>query len=270
MSGAHRQSVVARLLGRQPQSAAKKPPTAPVAARDLEREARPVDGGVEGFDTEDAKAINQARLDHLASLQLPLTGRRVLDVGSGPAHLAQFFVERGCSVLSTDARQENIDRMRELYPEHEGQVADVEDADFTAFGQFDVVFCYGLLYHLENPLRALRNVAAVCDDLLLLETMVCDSSAPVLRLDDEYLSANQALRGLAHRPSPSWVGMALNRIGFRYVFIAREPPAYPDYRFEWRDDGTTTRDGHNLRAIFVASRKPLDNDRLVPIVEAAG
>jgi SAM-dependent methyltransferase len=239
-----------------------------IASRDIEREERPAGGGVEGFDTDDATAINRARLEHLASLELRLEGRRVLDVGSGPAHLAQFFVERGCSVVSTDARQENIDRMRELYPRHEGHVADVEETDFSQFGRFDVVFCYGLLYHLENPLRALRNVAAVCDDLLLLETMICDSSAPVLRLEDEYLSANQALRGLAHRPSPSWVGTALNRIGFRHVTIAREPPDHQDYRFEWRNDAATARDGHLLRAIFVASRQPLANERLVPIVEA--
>jgi SAM-dependent methyltransferase len=248
--------------------AASDSPEIRVAPRDVEREARPADGGVESFESDDAKRINTARLEHLASLELPIRGRRVLDVGSGPGHLAQFFVERGCEVVSTDARVENIEYMHELYPHHEGYVADVEEADFSQFGRFDVVFCYGLLYHLENPARALRNVSAVCDDLLLLETMVTDSRAPVLRLEDEYLSANQALRGIAHRPSPAWVGMALNRIGFRYVYIARQPPEHPDYRIEWLDDAATARDGHLLRAIFVASRTPLANDRLAPIVEA--
>ena len=88
-------------------------------------------------------------------------------------------------------------------------------------------------------------------------------------VEDEYLSANQALRGIAHRPSPAWVGMVLNRIGFDHVFIAREPPQHPDYRFEPRDDAATARDGHLLRATFVASRIPLDNDRLLSIVEAS-
>jgi SAM-dependent methyltransferase len=250
-------------------SRARSPGTDPrVARRDVQGESRPEGGGVEGFDTDDAKRINEARLEHLAGLGLPLESRRVLDVGSGPGHLAQFFVERGCDVISTDARAENIDRMRMLYPTHHGEVADVEDFDFSRFGSFDIVFCYGLLYHLENPVRALRNIAAVCDDLLLLETMITDSPAPILRLEDEYLSANQALRGIAHRPSPAWVGMALNRIGFDHVLIAREPPHHPDYRFEAEDDAATARDGHLLRAIFVASRSRLDNDRLVSLVEA--
>jgi SAM-dependent methyltransferase len=242
--------------------------TAHVAHRNVRQETRPEGGGVEGFDTDDARRINEARLEHLAGLELPLEAKRVLDVGSGPGHLAQFFVERGCDVISTDARAENIDRMHTLYPTHHGEVADVEEFDFSRFGRFDIVFCYGLLYHLENPARALRNIAAVCDDLLLLETMISDSSAPILRLEDEYLSANQALRGIAHRPSPSWVGMALNRIGFDHVLTAGEPPQHPDYRFEAKDDAATARDGHLLRAIFVASRNRLDNDRLVSIVEA--
>jgi hypothetical protein len=60
-------------------------------------------------------------------------------------------------------------------------------------------------------------MAAVRNDLLLIETMVCDSRAPVLRFEDETTSVNQALRGLAHRPSPSYLATALNRIGFDQV-----------------------------------------------------
>jgi SAM-dependent methyltransferase len=239
---------------------------APLRSRNVAAEQRPPDGGVEGFDTEDARAINQARLEHLGSLGLPLTGRRVLDVGSGPGHLAQFFVERGCTVVSTDTREENIARMKELYPGHDGRVADVETDDVASLGSFDVVFCYGLLYHLENPVRALRNLVAACDDLLLIETMLVDSPLAVLRLEDEYLSANQAVLGIAHRPSSAWLAMALDRIGMSSVYAAAEPPAHPDYRWLRRGDLSTERDGHLLRGVFVASRHPLDLETLVPLV----
>jgi SAM-dependent methyltransferase len=237
-----------------------------VTTRDVEQEQRPEGGGTEGFDTDDARRINKARLENLASLGLPIDGSSVLDVGAGPGHLAQFFVQRGCRVVSTDARRENIERMHELYPGHEGHVADVQRDDLTQFGRFDIVFCYGLLYHLEDPIAALRNMAAACDDLLLIETMVCDSTAPVLRLEDEYLSANQALRGLAQRPSPTWVSTALDRIGFHNVYLPERPPQHPDYLFEWRDNLETARDGHLLRAIFVAGRQPVTGDGLTPLV----
>jgi SAM-dependent methyltransferase len=231
-------------------------------------ETRPPDGGLEGFETPEAAEINEARLAHLDSLDLPLDERTVLDVGAGPAHLAQYFVRRGCTVVSTDARPENVAQAKTFYPAHEAHILDVERDPIEPLGRFDIVFCYGLLYHLENPLLALRKLVAVCDDLFLLETMICDSRAPVLRLDDEYLSLNQALRGVAHRPSPSWVAMAFDRIGVHNVYIASEPPRHRDYVFDWRHDLKTERDGHLLRAVFVASRQPLQNERLRPLITA--
>jgi hypothetical protein len=99
--------------------------------------------------------------------------------------------------------------------------------------------------------------------------MVCDSTAPVLRLEDEYLSANQALRGLAHRPSPTWLATALDRIGFRHVYLPQQPPEHPDYRFEWKNNLETARDGHLLRAIFVAGREPVEAAGLTPLVRDA-
>jgi SAM-dependent methyltransferase len=220
------------------------------------------------FDTDAAQAINQARLEHLATLELPIAGRRVLEVGAGVGHLTSFFVERGCQVVATEARHENFAELKRRLPSVDARIADVEE-DLGRLGRFAVVFCYGLLYHLESPLRALRNIAAVCDRLLLLETMVCDSRLPVLRLEDETLSVNQALAGLAHRPSPAWVALAANRAGFEHVYLADPAPDHPDYLFEWHDQLETTREGALLRAVFVASRMPLGTSRLRPLVAGA-
>jgi SAM-dependent methyltransferase len=223
------------------------------ARRRISAEARPEGGGVESFDTDAALQINEARLTHLASLDLPLDGRRVLEVGAGVGRLTGFFVDRGCSVVVSEARSENVHELRRRLPTIDAREADVEES-LQHLGSFDVVFCYGLLYHLESPLRALRNMAAVCDDLLLIETMVCDSRDAVLRLEDETKSVNQALRGLAHRPSPAYLALALNRIGFEYVYAATDPPDHPDYRFPWLDNLDTARDGALLRGVFLASR----------------
>jgi 2-polyprenyl-3-methyl-5-hydroxy-6-metoxy-1,4-benzoquinol methylase len=258
--------MLSRLLKRT-SPAVKRGPLSAVRHRDVAVERKPVDGGEETFETPEAHAINRARLEHLASLELPLAGRRVLDVGAGVGHLAQFFVERGCDVLAVEARAQNVEVMRRLYPTLRSALTDVEQ-DLTPLGRFDVVFCYGLLYHLENPIRALRNLASVCDDLLLIETMVCDSSVPVLRLEDEYLSDNQALGGIAHRPSPSYLATALDRLGVHYVYTAVEPPAHQDYRFEWKDNLETERDGQLLRGIFVGARHPIDSAHLVPLVDS--
>jgi SAM-dependent methyltransferase len=220
---------------------------------------------MESFDTDAALELNEARLQHLASLELPLDGRRVLEVGAGVGRLTGFFVERGCSVVATEARAEHMAELRRRLPAVDAREADVEES-LEHLGSFDVVFCYGLLYHLESPLRALRNMATVCTDLLLIETMVCDARLPVLRLEDETKSVNQALRGMAHRPSPSYLGLALNRVGFEHVYSATAPPNHPDYCFSWLGNMDTARQDALLRGVFVASRRTLENAALTPLL----
>jgi SAM-dependent methyltransferase len=230
--------------------------------RDIQTEGLPHGGGVECFDTPAAMAINRARLDHLQSLGLPLEGKRILDVGCGVGHLAQFFLQRGCEVVCVDGREENITTLRAHYPGLEGHVADIQSDPLDRFGKFDVVFCYGVLYHLANPLAGLHNLASVCQELLLLETLVCDHSQPILYLVDEPKTFNQALDYLACRPSPSYVTMAVNRVGFPFVYAPEHPPEHPDFQFEWRNSLDYARDGHPIRCIFVAARGELANPQL--------
>jgi FkbM family methyltransferase len=220
-------------------------------------------GGLGVFDAPDALAINRARLAHLESLGLPLSGKSVLDAGSGVGHLAQFFVKRGCRTVCVDARSENIDRLRALYPNLEAAVANVETDRLADFGVFDIVFCYGLLYHLANPVAGLANIAEACGGLLLLETMIADHPLPLCRLADEPTETlNQAVGGVGSRPTPAFVAMTLNRLGFPFVYAPVTRPSHPDFEFEWRGDLADSRDGHPLRCIFVASRSKLEDSRL--------
>lgn len=228
-------------------------------------EAVPVGGGgVSVFDTEAARQLNDARMTHLESLGLPIEGRKVLDVGCGVGHLAQFFTAKGCEVVAADAREENLTSLRSRYPGLAAYRLNVETDSLAFLGHFDIVFCYGLLYHLENPLAALRNMAAVCDDFLLLETVVMDHPEPLLRLADEPAETfSQAVGGMATRPTPAFVAMALTRVGFPFVYVPRTPPQHADFQFEWKADHEFFRDGHLLRCIFVASKRPIKRRELV-------
>lgn len=233
-------------------------------------EARQPEPGPAVFDAPNALAINKARMDHLASLGLPLRGKTVLDVGAGVGYLARVLVELGCRVHCVEGREDNVAVLRARHPDIAASVGDAEHFDFAALGRFDVVFCYGLLYHLENPLAALRNMAAACGELLLLETTVCDSDQPLLQLVDEPPSSNQALARIGNRPSPSYVAFALNRVGFAYVYAPKTPPQHGDFHFDWRNDLAHWRDERLLRCIFVASRAPLASEQLVPLVSPHG
>lgn len=231
-------------------------------------ESAALSGDLSVFDTPEAQSINEARLQNLDRLGLPLEGKTVLDVGCGPGHLSVFFAERGCRVVCVDARPENIERLRSLYPDREAVVANVQIDPLVKLGIFDVVFCYGLLYHVEDPIAVLRNISACCSELLLLETVISDHDKPIVQLVDEPVDvANQAAGGLGCRPSPSFVTMALRRMGFPFIYTPVETAPFRDFQFECRHDAEWCRDGHLLRQVFVASRHSLNNPRLTPLLE---
>lgn len=237
-----------------------------VRSRDVAGEPPPAGGGVECFDTPGARAINAARMEHLASLRLPLAGKRVLDVGCGVGHLAAHLVRLGADVVGVDGREENVAHLRAIYPRLTAHVGDAQSTPLTRFGRFDAVLCYGLLYHLEDPVAGLRNVASACGEFLMLETLVCDSARPVSVMVDEPRSFNQALAAVGCRPSPAFVAMALNRVGFAHVYAPATVPDHEDFHIDWRDNLDYARDGHPIRCVFVASRRPLANPTLVPLL----
>ncbi len=224
--------------------------------------------GVEVFDTPEATALNRARMAHLQLLNLPIAGKRVLDVGCGVGHLAASLEAMGARVTCVDSRADNIAAVRQRHPHFAAYVANAERDPLSALGQFDIVFSYGLLYHLENPVQALRNMAAAAGQGLLLETIICDAQPPVVLLADEHFAANEAMGALGSRPSPSYIATALNRIGFPHVYTSRVPPDHEDFRFAWRNDLEWSRDGHPLRAFFAASREALRSNQLVSLLNS--
>ncbi len=238
-----------------------------ITSRDFSREPMLEHEGTSVFEDDTARAINVARIAWLEAANLPVQGKRVIDVGCGVGHFAPFYLERGCTVVGIDGREENIRELRARLPQVAGHVGDVQFTSLRGLGDFDIVHCFGLLYHLDSPVAALRHIHDACGELLVLETMVCDSSRPVVVLADESKSWNQALAGLGCRPSPAYIALALNRVGFPFVYGSTAPPDHPDFLFAWKDTLDVQRDGHNLRCMFVASRHPVQATSLVSLLD---
>src|SRR5208337_4629902 len=101
-------------------------------------------------------ALTQRRLEHLATLRLPIEGRTVLEVGAGIGDLTSFFLDRECRVIATDGRPANVAILRRRFPSLEVRLLDVERGQAPDDLRAEVVCCYGLLYHLSRPAEALR------------------------------------------------------------------------------------------------------------------
>jgi SAM-dependent methyltransferase len=214
--------------------------------------AKPVEDPFSVFLAPNAHAINHARQSHLASLGLDLAGKSVLEVGAGIGLHTPFFLERGCVVTVTDGRAENAAEIARRHPGVKTAIVDLEVDRPIELGRFDVIYCYGLLYHLSNPQRSLARLADVCDGQLLLETAVSPGTHDELLLVRDPDAFNQAISGIGCRPTRLWI---LNRLKslFGYGYIPRTQPDHVDFPADWVHTPIQTMH----RSIFVGSRTPL-------------
>lgn len=206
--------------------------------------------------------INQRRLEHLATLGLVKPGMRVLELGAGIGDLTPFFLDRGCEVTLVEGRDENIAICRERYaddPRVDVHQIDLDASDDFAAGgaPWDLVFAYGVLYHLARPGEAIERMARWTGGLLLLETCVTASNAHDTNPVDEDASfASQALHGRGCRPTRAWV---LERLAsaFPHAYAVRTQPNHDEFPTDWSSPEPSETGLH--RAVFVASRAALDH-----------
>lgn len=122
------------------------------------------------------RSIVQAAVDGLGT---PIDRARVLDLGAAGGDFAAEFARLGAGVVAIEARASGVARAR-LTKEAlrldrlEIVQADVRELTLDAYGQFDVVLCLGILYHLDGPsaIRLVHLIAEVARRLAVVDTHV--------------------------------------------------------------------------------------------------
>jgi len=113
-------------------------------------------------------------------LELPdLQGKRVLDVGTRDGFFAFECERQGAEVVALDHADMDLTGFgvaKRIYGSRVEYVqANVYDLSPDHLGTFDVVLFLGVLYHLRHPLLALDRLRALCRELLIVESLVCDA-----------------------------------------------------------------------------------------------
>ncbi len=180
----------------------------------------------------------------------------MLEVGAGIGDHTSFFLDRGCRVLTTEARPENLEILRRRFPSLDVRALDLDRPDAAFAEQLEIVYCYGTLYHLERPAEALEFLAARCTSLLLLETCVSPGADESLNpVNEQRELPSQAVSGRGCRPTRPWVRSRLLR-HFPHVYLTRTQPWHEEFPLDWDFEPDFSR---LSRSVFVASREPLDN-----------
>jgi SAM-dependent methyltransferase len=203
--------------------------------------------------------INRARLDHLDSLGLPLAGRRILELGSGPGDLTGFLLERNCHVASVDGRAECLEALQQRFPQVETLQLDLNSPEaLSSLGVFDAVHCYGLLYHIEQPARLIDAMGEICNDFAVIETCLAAGSDDGMLFAEETSDYTQSLTLKGCRPTRSWMFHAL-RQAFPFVYLTVTQPDHPEFPIDWDVPLDHLK---NIRSVFVASRQEIHSPML--------
>lgn len=207
--------------------------------------------------------VNKVRLEHLASLNLDIDGKSVLELGAGIGDHTQFFVNRKCKITSTEGRPENLVVLKNRFPNIRTLLLDVDKPHVNFDEKFDIVYCYGLLYHLGNPFCAIEYMDKWCKSLLLLETIVSyNDGKSIDYCMDNLTDPTQSVSGEACRPSRKWIFDQL-KSRFNFAYVPKSQPKFEEiYPLDW----TKSEAPRVSRAVFIASRNKLNNDMLLDFV----
>jgi hypothetical protein len=223
-------------------------------------ELRKKPGRPEVFHSDHYLRHNARRLEHLASLSIPVAGMTVLEVGAGIGDHSHYYLDRGCTVAITEAREENLAILRLRYPKQNITSLDLEHT--ATVPAAEVVHCYGLLYHLNNPDAALQFMSDHCTKYLFLETCVSFGMEKEIHLaTEDGANPTQALSGMGCRPTRPWLFERL-QARFEYVYCPKTQPNHEEFPLDW-----TAPEKHRVplqRSVFIASRVTIDNGVLSP------
>jgi tRNA (mo5U34)-methyltransferase len=176
-------------------------------------------------------------------------GLECLDIGCHEGFYSLAMARRGMRVTGIDAREENLNRAR--------FVAEAMGVENVAYRQgrvetlavdeartWPLTLFLGVLYHVEDPMRCLRQVAAVTRELCVIETQVVDEvegytewgsrewTRPyhgIIALVDEtgeFKDGNRetGVTPMATCPSPKALLFMLRQAGFARAEILAPPP----------------------------------------------
>lgn len=132
-----------------------------------------------------------------------LSGKRVLDIGCADGYFTFLAEKRGATVVSIDAwpRRGFFFARELLNSTAEFHHMNIYDISPESLGIFDIVFFFGVYYHLKHPLLALERIASVTREFALIES---ESMVPYTS-DSVALARFYELDELGGDPTNWWV-----------------------------------------------------------------
>ena len=126
--------------------------------------------------------------------------------------------------------------------------SNIFDVDFKTLGQFDVVLCLGLMYHITRHIELMQRIAQVNSYVLIIDTRLSTLPGSLMELRRESIEdhRNAIDSGLIMVPTKQAVIDMAEETGYHVVVMA------PTMQQE-----TSTRDSRSASAVSSAPGKPI-------------
>ena len=200
---------------------------------------------------EAAQQVHQTRLTMMKSVLSPLLadqpGLSALDLASHQGWFSLQAAAMGCaSVTGLEPRARHVEDARLMAEACAvGNVrfvqSDIQHIADTDIEPAEIVLMLGLIYHLENPVAAIRTAHAYCRRVCLIETQVgphlsgmldwgshefvrpIQGCFTVIDETDETHGAEASTEGICLAPSADTLLWIMRKVGFRDVALVTPP-----------------------------------------------
>jgi SAM-dependent methyltransferase len=149
-----------------------------LAGRGVVRLTASAQPAIRTFDIDGVERSDHTHRTALIELYTSVADRTFLDVGAADGYESRALALRGARrTVAVEGKQTPFEQALAAketlgLANHDVRMLDARRIDEHDLGRFDVVLCFGLLYHMANPFNLLRRLRAVTRELLLVETHV--------------------------------------------------------------------------------------------------
>jgi 2-polyprenyl-3-methyl-5-hydroxy-6-metoxy-1,4-benzoquinol methylase len=167
------------------------------------------------FNKEEYQEWRQVRLNFLINRfgEDFFRNKKILELGSGYGHLGNEISKYGATIHCCDARIQNVEMTRKMFPHLNVEVVDLNVDWPYKKDEFDVIIHFGVLYHLNCDLHShLEKVCNSTKGWLFLESEVVDSlDSNFSLIVKENIDQDQSINSMGTRYSPSVIEKALDK-----------------------------------------------------------
>ena len=165
-----------------------------------------------------------------------LKGKRVLDIGCNAGFWSLQAIEAGCEyVLGVDGRNMHVEQAQLVFEtkaietrRYDFVQGDIFAYDFAQHGEFDIVFYFGLMYHINKPVVLMEKIAEVNSDVVVIDTDLSTLKGPFLEIHHEPLDdpRNAVFNTMVLWPTKQAVAAIARQSGYAVMMLE---PKFTDY-----------------------------------------